>query len=282
MEFFSIAFFALIAAAAHFIAARQGYFRFPYEESKTESVVTVQLLIASFVVYFLATLLLGPLVAKHALRILHAMHPEITTLSVLAICALQAALMIFILLLLFMLIGRRLPSIWKEGKKSSAAFDFGLGAATWLLGFPLVTVIGDLSDWVLNHLFGIQYYEQAAVKFLKTALQAPGSLMFAILAVIILAPLLEEMLFRGLLQNYLRSKLGRKAAILLSAIIFAGFHFSPAQGLGNISLSLSLLILGIYLGFLYERQQSLLAPLGLHMSFNSINALRILFYPESS
>ncbi|MBI3211827.1 MAG: CPBP family intramembrane metalloprotease [Simkania negevensis] len=52
------------------------------------------------------------------------------------------------------------------------------------------------------------------------------------------------------------------------------FHLSSSQGVGNISL----FIFALYLGFLYEKQCSLFASIALHMTFNSISVIRILFY----
>lgn len=282
MELFSLALFALMAALTHLFAYSKGYFRFPYGLGKSEALVSTKLLLISFAFYFLATLLIGPYVAKYVLKLINAADPEVTTLSKFVVCALQAGLMLSIFLVLVILARRVFPQIWKEKHQSSAGFDYFLGVSTWMLGFPLVTVISDVCDWVLNRFFGVQYYEQAAVSFLKEAITAPKTLVLALFAVMVLAPLIEEILFRGLLQNYLKNKIGAKAAILLTAFTFSLFHLSGKQGLGNISLGISLFILGIYLGFLYERQRSLLAPLGLHMSFNTISALRILIAPEAT
>lgn len=282
MELFTLALFALVAALTHLVARSQGYFQFPFGLARGQPLVSFKLLIFAFGFYFLATLLFGPLLAKSALRIINSIHPEITSLSTFAICALQAGLMLFILLILLIITSRSLPAIWSDKQQKSPGFDFFLGMITWTLGFPLVTVISDVCDWILERFFGVQYYEQAAVRFLKSAALEPKTLVLALFAVMILAPLIEELLFRGLLQNYLKSKIGVKAAILLSGFTFALFHISPSQGLGNISIGISLFVLGIYLGFLYERQRSLLAPLGLHMTFNTISALRILLLPETT
>jgi len=151
---------------------------------------------------------------------------------------------------------------------------------TWLLSFPIVSVVSEVVDKFLQSAFGLKYYEQTAVKFVKAAMSSPLSLTFAILSILLLAPLVEEFLFRGGLQTFFKKRLGAKAAILLSSLCFALFHFSPSQGLGNIPLIVSLFILGGFLGFLYERQGSLWSSIGLHMTFNAISAFRIILLPE--
>ena len=63
---------------------------------------------------------------------------------------------------------------------------------------------------------------------------------------------------------------------MIASLIFAAFHFSTSQGLNNIELLVSLFVLSCFLGFLYERQESLLASMALHATFNAISILAIL------
>jgi membrane protease YdiL (CAAX protease family) len=81
------------------------------------------------------------------------------------------------------------------------------------------------------------------------------------LAVAIFAPLLEEFLFRGLLQNSLMPMMPAAAAILLSAAIFAGVHmdkmaFAP------------IFVLGAAFGYLYHVTGSLRVCILMHMINN--------------
>jgi hypothetical protein len=103
----------------------------------------------------------------------------------------------------------------------------------------------------------------------------------ALIAVVIIAPIAEELLFRGTFQQYLRKFFSVKTSILLTAAIFACFHLSFSQGLGNFSLIPSLFIFSCFLGYIYERQGSLFASIGLHLAFNLASSLQILFFPES-
>jgi membrane protease YdiL (CAAX protease family) len=280
MEFVSIALFALTALAIHIVAYFRDYFRFPYPTPPSaKALVSGTIVLCAFVIYWLCALLAQPIGVK-TFKILQTIHPEMTTLPLSALYAIQVCVMVVILVLLLLLTSKSL--IWKQQKQTSRTFDFSLGMMSWLLSFPLVSALGEFSDWFLTHFFGPQTYQQTAVRFLKNAAQTKSSIVLAFVAILFLAPLVEELLFRGILQNYLKSKLGVKAAILLSAFTFSLFHFSPAQGLGNVTLLLSLLVLGLYLGFLYERQHSLFASIGLHMTFNTISTFRILFSLDSA
>ncbi len=154
--------------------------------------------------------------------------------------------------------------------------DFGLGLLTWLISFPLVAATAQLVEYFVFILTGYTGIDQVAIRFLKMTKASPYLLTIALFAILIAAPVIEEFVFRGILYTYIRGKIKRVGALILSSLIFALFHFSPQQGVGNFSLLVSLFILALFLGFIYERQRSLIAPIALHMTFNSISVIRIL------
>jgi len=78
----------------------------------------------------------------------------------------------------------------------------------------------------------------------------------------IIAPLLEETLFRGVLYIPLLRKVGRFTAIMLTSLIWAEQHFQLSGGIG-------IFILGVILAWLYDRRGSLIDPIVLHIFINS-------------
>lgn len=170
--------------------------------------------------------------------------------------------------------------LWKNpssDQKFTLKQDFLTGVYTWFLGAPITLVIGQTFDFLLCLFFGFTTYEQIAVHQLKLALSSPLLLTSTLLAIFITAPVIEEFLFRGLLQNMLKKYMSQKSALVIAAFFFALVHMSPSQGLGNISLFFSLFTFGCFLGFIYEKQGSLLASIALHMTFNAFTTLQILF-----
>ena len=98
----------------------------------------------------------------------------------------------------------------------------------------------------------------------------PDSFLSAILlfiAVVILAPLGEEIIFRGFLQQILEKHWKDiTQAILFTALIFSLIHMNPYW-------FVQIYFLGVILGFLAWKTQSIIAPLILHSLNNSMALL---------
>lgn len=150
------------------------------------------------------------------------------------------------------------------------------GAAWWLLAFPLAILLGATVKLALELLIEFEPSQQLAVKFLKNLQE--DRLLFAINAAAIatLVPLSEEILFRGCLFNFLKSILPFGAALFLNGVIFSLFHMDIGQGWSNAELLTALIPLGMILGWVYERERSLWASIGLHSIFNFFGVMNIL------
>jgi len=86
----------------------------------------------------------------------------------------------------------------------------------------------------------------------------------------LIGPVLEEYLFRGVLLRGLLRNYGPWVAIGQSALLFGVFHFNPAQ-------SLSAVLIGILLGWLYYRTQSLGLCISLHVLNNAFSFAMLRF-----
>lgn len=107
--------------------------------------------------------------------------------------------------------------------------------------------------------------ERGVLVALFAAEQPPWVLAALVVTVAVVAPLGEEVVFRGLLHRALRIPLGRQAAMVSSAL-FAGIHLYLIH-------FLPVFVLGILLARLYERRGSLLAPVVAHGVVNGLVAL---------
>ena len=77
----------------------------------------------------------------------------------------------------------------------------------------------------------------------------------------IIVPIMEEVLFRGLVYNRLKAYNNEWWSMILAAGIFAVYHGNPLQIL--FAFPMGLLILAVY-----EKEETLLAPVVLHMAVN--------------
>lgn len=269
--------FAGIGALFLYIAARLSFFELPiYANVSTR----LRFPVIGFLGYLLIFFLLAPL----SLRFFGSSFMSLMTHSpalLMTIVQLVALAWVVSYLLVFSLIQRRavLGAVWLHPDRRSfpcALKDLGLGFATWILAFPVVVAVSQITESIVTILTGYTGLDQLAIRFLNMAKESPYLLVIALFAILVAAPIIEEFVFRGIFYTYLRNKLGKKKGIVLSAAVFAAFHFSIDQGLSNFSLLASLFSLALFLAFLYERQRSLIAPIALHMTFNSISVIRIL------
>ncbi|WP_299581419.1 type II CAAX endopeptidase family protein [uncultured Sunxiuqinia sp.] len=86
---------------------------------------------------------------------------------------------------------------------------------------------------------------------------------YSFLIIVILAPLVEEILFRGIILKSFLNKYSPLQSILLTAFLFGAIHF-------NINQLVSGLLAGVFLGYLYWQTQSLSLCILSHMIYNGI------------
>lgn len=98
-----------------------------------------------------------------------------------------------------------------------------------------------------------------------------AQLALAIGYAVLLGPLLEELVFRAFLQPLLVQNFGDRGGLVLTAILFMALH--PA------SVYLGVLALGLLLGGLMLRTQSLLAVWGVHALHNGLMLALVFGWP---
>lgn len=155
---------------------------------------------------------------------------------------------------------------------------FLLGAMSWLVSFPCVLLASNVAALLTFMWTGpIEGLDQVAVKHLKSSMVDPLLFSVTILFLSAIVPVMEEVLFRGYMQTWLRQYLKQRTSILLTSLIFGLFHYSSSQGAKNLELFSALFLLSCFLGYLRERQKNLWAPIGLHCIFNFMSIVSIYF-----
>ncbi len=113
------------------------------------------------------------------------------------------------------------------------------------------------------------------IKFFSDNLQnSPGQIALATAAGVVLAPLVEEIIFRGLLQRLVARTWGPWPGIMISALIFGLVHGEPWFLFGLIGV-------GLVLGFLFEATGSLSLCWAAHALHNAVS-LVVMFSGKNS
>ncbi len=166
---------------------------------------------------------------------------------------------------------RKRGGSWSELGFRSFKFWGDLGiAVSALIGVEIIVAIYSL---ILN-LFHVIRPPDRAMEAVSLFVKSGGSgLLLAIGIVAIVAPVMEEMFFRGFIYAALRKRLGVGLAILISSLLFAGFHLSLYD-------LVPLTIIGAALAYLYEKSDSLGPPIMLH-SLNNLLSVILIYYSRN-
>jgi membrane protease YdiL (CAAX protease family) len=147
--------------------------------------------------------------------------------------------------------------------------SLGLGRADLrrnvLLGIGAGVVLV-IIDSALCRLFMLVCSWDPTPIYLRT--RTAGELAAVLLAVALLVPVAEEVLWRGFAYRAFRQRYSRLAAAACTSAIFAAFHF-------NLVGFPSLFVIGMGLVLLYERTGSLVTPISAHATINSMIVLML-------
>lgn len=136
-------------------------------------------------------------------------------------------------------------------------FSFSPGFKGWHLIFyillcALFIVVG------LQPIFNLLPVMESQVELSEVLVESPFLAYFLIL---VIAPIFEEIIFRGILLKGLLNRVKPMTAIILSGVLFGAFHLTWTQ-------LLSASLLGIVFGIIYYKSRSLVYPIIAHFLAN--------------
>jgi len=141
------------------------------------------------------------------------------------------------------------------------------GLATFAIVLPLVTAASLLWQALLGAL-GVPAEPQDLIALFAEAKSVPLLVMMIIVATV-MAPVTEELVFRGGFFRYARFRLPRWAALTLPACLFAALHT-------NLASFVPLALLGVIFSLAYERTGRIAVPIIAHGLFNLNTIILIL------
>lgn len=157
--------------------------------------------------------------------------------------------------------------LWKYGYISREKVTWSM-VSPFYLGFTTVVALSGI--WLLDVLMSFLHLPD----MMEDTFDILQSGWIGIIAIAVVGPILEELLFRGAVTKALLRKYSPTKAILLSAFIFGIVHFNPAQVVGAG-------IIGLLLAWIYYKTASLIPCILIHIINNSLSVYLGLNYPDA-
>ena len=174
--------------------------------------------------------------------------------AIVLLCSLQLSLLLVSWILVFRPGAlAALPSFPGHDPVGALRAGVGWGVLAWVGSTIVVVAV----TWLLTQLGRPPELEpaQRAIAMLDPWV--------VIVTVVILAPVAEEVFFRGVVFNAWLREGGRRWAYIGSAALFAAIHLS-------LVVFVPIFLLGLALAWVYDRTRNLLAPIAMHATVNGI------------
>jgi membrane protease YdiL (CAAX protease family) len=141
------------------------------------------------------------------------------------------------------------------GIRKLLAIDFRVPLKPMLLAIGFVVLVAFVQGWIaemypsIQQLFGLP--------------RDPLAVGLSAVAVMILAPIGEELVFRGFLYTAFRERWGFAPSLIVVSVLFSAMHFEPSM-----MYPMLVMPLAFVLGWLREKSGGIFAPVLLHMMVN--------------
>ncbi|MFM8563540.1 MAG: lysostaphin resistance A-like protein [Acidimicrobiia bacterium] len=136
-----------------------------------------------------------------------------------------------------------------------------IGAATQLLAVPALY-------WPLRRVWPDAFDTDSLSERARDLWDRADGIWVVVLVVVVVigAPLVEELVYRGLIQQTLQGRLDDMVALVISAAVFAAIHLQAVEFPG-------LFLFGLVVGFCFMRTGRLGMGIMVHLAFNAAGLL---------
>ncbi len=148
---------------------------------------------------------------------------------------------------------------------SGFAVALGQGLLGLAAAYPLLLLV----QAMVYGVSGGDMRPQDVVEFLQHA-ESPRDRIAVLVMAVVVAPVAEEIIFRGYLYPVGKKYLGQLLSLLGTSFFFALIH-------GHLASLPALFTLAVCLALAYEKSGSLLVPMIMHAVFNAISVAAILY-----
>lgn len=217
--------------------------------------------------------LLVTMVGKDAVLnsdVVRAVGPDGVVLARVAMLVVFYALQVATLLFLARRRGGGMLAAYSLGK-----LDTSLPSKLTSAGLVAVLLVGTrVAGWIYGLMVrALGWNPPVKTDSTLSGLFGPGSvgLLLSLVLVVIVAPVIEEMVFRGVLLRAFDARWGMWPAVLAQAVLFGAYHF-------NAWLFVPTMMLGVAAGWLALERESLWPAISLHVLYNLV-AVVLAFWP---
>jgi CAAX protease family protein len=265
-------FWGAVSLIAFLIAWKRNFFKIS-NALKNEITINFTNVLTAFFIYLIAVIIVSPIVLK-------ILSISLSTHSILAYISISNMISFFLIALLLSAYYLKNLKLFEANIKINSnhfSNDFKVAFIGWAVATPFVLFFSQVSDLIISKYFQVENIpDQIAVNYVKMSMGNPLYFLMAFFTIVVLAPITEEILFRGFLQTWLKKHVGIFLSIIFTSIIFTFFHFSTSQKIGNIVVLSALFPLAFFLSFIYEKQKTLICPIFLHAIFNLSSILSLM------
>ncbi len=158
-------------------------------------------------------------------------------------------------------LGRSRPGWSFRGEPLDVVRGFGAG---FILQIPIVIIIVTIMTLILG-----DFAPDGRALSLVDSIHGPVDLVALVLGVVVGAPIVEELFYRGVVQRSLVDRFGPVAGITSASLLFGAVHFSWV----NLA---PLTVVGAGFGMLAHKYGRLLPAIVAHMTFNAVTVIALL------
>jgi membrane protease YdiL (CAAX protease family) len=170
-----------------------------------------------------------------------------------------------------LLVGGLLMMRWRVPREPSAGRQGALRAALVGVGGG-IAAIG--ASAVLSGLLALVGWPVQEQPWLQELLLEPVLIRHLAPWIVVAAPIAEEVFFRGYMLRFMERRLGFRAALLLSSLVFAVIHLNPS-GLPVY------LVIAVVMALVYHYSGNLISPIVAHATLNGTILLASALVPAS-
>ncbi len=155
----------------------------------------------------------------------------------------------------------------QQGWSAAATRDAMWGVVAGVVLYVAIALVVAVPLTILFNAFSST--EVTTPEQVSTHLSAGGKILAVVLAVGV-APVAEELFFRGVLFRSIRDRRGFAIGAVVSALLFGSVHYVPSPWKDALLLQSTMVFTGFALAWIYERRGSIVANTAAHMTFNAI------------